>query len=165
MECFGTTDFDNNSRLITLTAIKISGRNCICYQHNGKDSKPFNTVCPYGVSGGCKLTGVQHRQCTVSSEVTWRQAEQKNDRWCGGEEQWSEFCLPLYVLLLLLLLLLLSKISSIGSNDVGTGTSKSCKSDTKETVKQKCPKERKCWKRTAQVIPTIIECNCEQYFA
>jgi hypothetical protein len=29
MECFGTTDFDNNSRLITLTAIVISGVHCI----------------------------------------------------------------------------------------------------------------------------------------
>ena len=32
MECFGTTDFDNNSRLITLSAIIISGLHCIsCY--------------------------------------------------------------------------------------------------------------------------------------
>ena len=29
MECFGTTDFDNNSRLITLYAIIISGLHCI----------------------------------------------------------------------------------------------------------------------------------------
>jgi hypothetical protein len=29
MECFGTTDFDNNSRLITLSAIIISGLQCI----------------------------------------------------------------------------------------------------------------------------------------
>jgi len=29
MECFGTTDFDNNSRLITLSAIIISGLHCI----------------------------------------------------------------------------------------------------------------------------------------
>jgi hypothetical protein len=29
MECFGTTDFDNNSRLITLSAIIISGLRCI----------------------------------------------------------------------------------------------------------------------------------------
>jgi hypothetical protein len=29
MECFGTTDFDNNSRLITLSAIIISGLNHI----------------------------------------------------------------------------------------------------------------------------------------
>ena len=28
MECFGTTDFDNNSRLITLSAIIISGLHC-----------------------------------------------------------------------------------------------------------------------------------------
>jgi hypothetical protein len=28
MECFGTTDFDNNSRLITLPAIIISGLYC-----------------------------------------------------------------------------------------------------------------------------------------
>ena len=28
MECFGTTDFDNNSRLITLSAIIISGHHC-----------------------------------------------------------------------------------------------------------------------------------------
>jgi len=30
MECFGTTDFDNNSRLITLSAIIISGLHCTC---------------------------------------------------------------------------------------------------------------------------------------
>jgi hypothetical protein len=29
MKCFGTTDFDNNSRLITLSAIIISGLHCI----------------------------------------------------------------------------------------------------------------------------------------
>jgi len=29
MECFGTTDFDNNSRLITLSATTISGLHCI----------------------------------------------------------------------------------------------------------------------------------------
>jgi len=29
MECFGTTDFDNNSRLITLSAIIISGPHSI----------------------------------------------------------------------------------------------------------------------------------------
>jgi hypothetical protein len=29
MECFGTTDFDNNSRLITLSAIIISDLHCI----------------------------------------------------------------------------------------------------------------------------------------
>jgi hypothetical protein len=29
MGCFGTTDFDNNSRLITLSAITISGLHCI----------------------------------------------------------------------------------------------------------------------------------------
>ena len=29
MECFGTTDFDNNSRLITLSVIIISGLHCI----------------------------------------------------------------------------------------------------------------------------------------
>jgi hypothetical protein len=29
MECFGTTDFDNNSRLITLSAIIISSLHCI----------------------------------------------------------------------------------------------------------------------------------------
>jgi hypothetical protein len=29
MECFETTDFDNNSRLITLSAIIISGLHCI----------------------------------------------------------------------------------------------------------------------------------------
>ena len=29
MECFGTTDLDNNSRLITLSAIIISGLHCI----------------------------------------------------------------------------------------------------------------------------------------
>jgi hypothetical protein len=29
MECFGTTDFDKNSRLITLSAIIISGLHCI----------------------------------------------------------------------------------------------------------------------------------------
>jgi len=29
MECFGTTDFDNNSRLITLSEIIISGLHCI----------------------------------------------------------------------------------------------------------------------------------------
>jgi hypothetical protein len=29
MECFGTTDFDNNSRLITLSAIIIRGLHCI----------------------------------------------------------------------------------------------------------------------------------------
>ena len=33
MECFGTTDFDNNSRLITLSAIIISGLHCICISH------------------------------------------------------------------------------------------------------------------------------------
>ena len=31
MECFGTTDFDNNSRLITLSAIIISGLHCIYF--------------------------------------------------------------------------------------------------------------------------------------
>ena len=31
MECFGTTDFDNNSRLITLSAIIISGLHCIIF--------------------------------------------------------------------------------------------------------------------------------------
>jgi len=31
MECFGTTDFDNNSRLITLSAIIISGLHCISF--------------------------------------------------------------------------------------------------------------------------------------
>ena len=31
MECFGTTDFDNNSRLITLSVIIISGLHCIKY--------------------------------------------------------------------------------------------------------------------------------------
>ena len=30
MEGFGTTDFDNNSRLITLSAIIISGLHCVC---------------------------------------------------------------------------------------------------------------------------------------
>jgi hypothetical protein len=29
MECFGTTDFDNNSRMITLSAIIIGGLHCI----------------------------------------------------------------------------------------------------------------------------------------
>jgi hypothetical protein len=29
MECFGTNDFDDNSRLITLSAIIISGLHCI----------------------------------------------------------------------------------------------------------------------------------------
>ena len=29
MKCFGTTDFDNNSRLITLSVIIISGLHCI----------------------------------------------------------------------------------------------------------------------------------------
>ena len=29
MECFGTIDFDNNSRLIILSAIIISGLHCI----------------------------------------------------------------------------------------------------------------------------------------
>jgi len=29
MGCFGTTDFDNNSRLITLSAIILSGLHCI----------------------------------------------------------------------------------------------------------------------------------------
>jgi hypothetical protein len=29
MECFGTTDFDNNNRLITLSVIIISGVDCI----------------------------------------------------------------------------------------------------------------------------------------
>jgi hypothetical protein len=29
VECFGTTDFDNNIRLITLSAIIISGLHCI----------------------------------------------------------------------------------------------------------------------------------------
>jgi len=28
MECFGTTDFDNNGQLITLSAIIISGLHC-----------------------------------------------------------------------------------------------------------------------------------------
>ena len=31
MECFGTTDFDNNSRLITLSAIIISGLHCTIF--------------------------------------------------------------------------------------------------------------------------------------
>jgi len=31
MECFGTTDFDNNSRLITLSVIIISGHHCTIY--------------------------------------------------------------------------------------------------------------------------------------
>jgi len=31
MECFGTTDFYNNSQLITLSAIIISGLHCITY--------------------------------------------------------------------------------------------------------------------------------------
>ena len=31
MERFGTTDFDNNSRLITLSAILISGLHCITF--------------------------------------------------------------------------------------------------------------------------------------
>jgi len=35
MECFGTTGFDNNSRLITLSAIIISGLHCIM-KHNIK---------------------------------------------------------------------------------------------------------------------------------
>jgi hypothetical protein len=30
MECFGTTDFDNNSRLITLSRIIINGLHCVC---------------------------------------------------------------------------------------------------------------------------------------
>jgi hypothetical protein len=30
MECFGTTDFDNNNRMITLSTIIISGLHCIC---------------------------------------------------------------------------------------------------------------------------------------
>ena len=34
MECFGTTDFDNNSRLITLSAIIISGLHCITIDRN-----------------------------------------------------------------------------------------------------------------------------------
>jgi hypothetical protein len=29
MECFGTTDFDSNSRMITLSAIIIRGLHCI----------------------------------------------------------------------------------------------------------------------------------------
>jgi hypothetical protein len=32
MECFRTIDFDNNSRLITLSVIIISGLHCIKYQ-------------------------------------------------------------------------------------------------------------------------------------
>jgi hypothetical protein len=35
MECFGTTGFDNNSRLITLTAIIISGLHCPCVTWQG----------------------------------------------------------------------------------------------------------------------------------
>jgi len=31
MECFGTTDFDNNCWLITLSAIIICGLHCITY--------------------------------------------------------------------------------------------------------------------------------------
>jgi len=31
MECFGTNDFDNNSLLITLSAIIISGLHCITF--------------------------------------------------------------------------------------------------------------------------------------
>jgi hypothetical protein len=33
MECFGTTDFDNNSRLITLSVIIISGLHCTTDSH------------------------------------------------------------------------------------------------------------------------------------
>jgi hypothetical protein len=33
MECFGTTDFDNNSRLITLSAIIISGLHRVIKVH------------------------------------------------------------------------------------------------------------------------------------
>jgi hypothetical protein len=36
MECFRTTDFDNNSRLITLTAIVISGLHCIMVGATGR---------------------------------------------------------------------------------------------------------------------------------
>ena len=46
MECFGTTDFDNNSRLVTLSMIIISGLHCthpaidsfkdtLCLKHSG----------------------------------------------------------------------------------------------------------------------------------
>ena len=33
MKCFGTTNFDNNSRLITLSVIIISGFHCISFLH------------------------------------------------------------------------------------------------------------------------------------
>jgi hypothetical protein len=42
MECFGTTDFDNNSRLITLSAIIISGLHCI-YIYTKPDDGPFGS--------------------------------------------------------------------------------------------------------------------------
>jgi hypothetical protein len=38
MECFGTTDFDNNGRLITLSEIIISGLHCV-YVHNNNNLK------------------------------------------------------------------------------------------------------------------------------
>ena len=37
MECFGTTDFDNSSRLITLSAIIISSLHCICSVKSKED--------------------------------------------------------------------------------------------------------------------------------
>jgi hypothetical protein len=39
MECFGTTDFDNNSRLVTLSAIIISGLHCNNNSNNNKGIK------------------------------------------------------------------------------------------------------------------------------
>jgi hypothetical protein len=37
MQCLGTTDFDNNSRLITLSAIIISGLHCIAKLYASSD--------------------------------------------------------------------------------------------------------------------------------
>jgi hypothetical protein len=58
MECFGTTDFDNNSRLITLSAIVIGGLHCniLLLKRNSKKLNIFAKNCKYSI----KLTHTAH---------------------------------------------------------------------------------------------------------
>ena len=55
MECFGTTDFDNNSRLITLSAIIISGLHCIYIDDVYIDSRHCVLVALYAYVGSLTI--------------------------------------------------------------------------------------------------------------
>jgi hypothetical protein len=63
MECFGTTDFDNNSRLITLSAIIISGLHCIY------EMKKF--VFKIITKGNCKLLNKAERRIKMILNILY----------------------------------------------------------------------------------------------